>query len=77
MFSTEFLVNTIILLGILFIVGSAFFTIAIFKRTNAFIFRKPLKAKTYRGHRQPKPHWVRRELIRINRLLKKSLLTAF
>ena len=63
--SIESLADTAILLGVLFIIGSVFFTISIFKRKNAFVFKRPLKAKTYRGHCQPKPRWVRRELIRI------------
>jgi|GEM_PF-1029250 len=65
MSSIESLADTAILLGVLFIIGSAFFTISIFKHKNAFVVKRPLKAKTYRGHRQPKPRWVRRELIRI------------
>ncbi len=63
--STESLADTAILTGVLFIIGSAFFIISIFRRKNAFVFRKPAKQRTYRGHRQPKPRWVRRELIRI------------
>jgi len=63
--STESLADTAILLGVLFIIGSVFFSISIFRRKNAFIFKRPLKAKTYRGHRQPKPRGGRRELIRI------------
>ncbi len=63
--STESLADTAILLGVLFIIGSAFFTNSIFKRKNAFVVKRSLKAKTYRGHCQPKPRWVRRELIRI------------
>ena len=53
------------MLCVLFIIGSAFFIISIFRRKNAFVFRKPAKQRTYRGHRQPKPRWVKRELIRI------------
>jgi len=63
--SIESLADTAILMGVLFIIGSAFFIISIFRRKNAFVFRKPAKQRTYRGHRQPKPRWVRRELIRI------------
>ena len=65
MHSTESLADTAILLGVLFIIGSAFFIIFIFRRKNAFVFRNPAKQRTYRGHRQPKPRWVKRELIRI------------
>ena len=65
MHSTEPIADTAILLCVLFIIGSVFFTIFIFKRKNAFVVKRLAKQKIYRGHRQPKPRWVRRELISI------------
>src|SRR5574344_46585 len=54
-----------LLLGFLFIAGMAFSLACFSGRKTAPVFRRPAKRAAFRGHRQPKPAWVRREIIRI------------
>ncbi|MCK9182781.1 MAG: integrase core domain-containing protein [Fibrobacteraceae bacterium] len=57
--------NAALLLGFLFIAGMAFSLVCFSGRKTAPVFRRPAKREAFHGHRQPKPAWVKREIIRI------------